>query len=202
MHRRATAMVLCFWLILLLAATAAAGHVTATLRRALAAPTSAVLPPPPGCPVTRPNGRTPPGEHPSRGHHGNDALWTALWTAGQVVFAPGGPGSVEPDGSLAMKWPWWWDAGVRAPLSVQGRRLDAPAPPLRAITSDGRRLDLPPPDAPPFIYPESGFVASALLFPSTGCWEVTGTVGEAGLTFVTLVVKVGGGPNGPPPSVP
>ena len=200
MHRRATALVLCSALILLLAATVAAGDAV-TVRRA-PAPTSAALPPPPGCPVTRPNGRTPPGERPSRGHHGNDALWTALWPAGQVVFAPGGPGSVEPDGSLAMKWPWWWDTGVRASLSVQGRRLDAPAPPLRATTPDGRRLDLPPPDVPPFVYPTSGFQATGLIFPSAGCWEVTAQVGEVSLTFVTLVVKVGEGPNGRAPSVP
>jgi len=28
-----------------------------------------------------------------------------------------------------------------------------------------------------------------LIFPTEGCWEVTGRVGDASLTFVTLVVR-------------
>jgi hypothetical protein len=30
---------------------------------------------------------------------------------------------------------------------------------------------------------------SGLSFPTEGCWEVTGAVGDAELTFVTLVLK-------------
>jgi len=54
------------------------------------------------CAATLPNGNTPPGENPGPEHHGNGALWTVLWkeTEGRVVFEPGGPGSVEPDGSF------------------------------------------------------------------------------------------------------
>jgi hypothetical protein len=91
-----------------------------------------------------------------------------------VIFEPGGPGQIGADGSLAMKW-WWW-RGVEGPLTITGRRLDAPAPPLQAEIPEG--------------YEESGFQASALIFPSEGCWEVNGRVGEAMLTFVTLVVKI------------
>ncbi len=128
----------------------------------------------PACPVTRPNQYRQPGEPPSSTRHGNAALSTVLWPGGIVVFSPGGSGSVLPDGSLSMKFPWW--RGVRGKLAIQGRRLDAPAPPLRASIPEG--------------YGEMGFQATALIFPTEGCWEVTGQVGEASLTFVTQVVRI------------
>jgi hypothetical protein len=77
-----------------------------------------------------------------------------------------------------MKWPWW--RGVRGPLSIGGRRLDGEAPPLRAHIPGGYRDSVQP---------------SALFFPTPGCWEVTGRVGEASLTFVTRVTRIGDGPS-------
>jgi hypothetical protein len=38
-------------------------------------------------------------------------------------------------------------------------------------------------------YGATGFQASAVSYPTEGCWEVTGRVGDASLTFVTLVLK-------------
>jgi hypothetical protein len=73
-----------------------------------------------------------------------------------------------------MKFVWW--RGVKGQLSIEGRRLDADAPPLRASIPDG--------------YGDSGVQASALIFPTEGCWEVTGRVGDAALTFITRVTKV------------
>jgi hypothetical protein len=96
------------------------------------------------------------------------------WPEGAVIFARDGPGFVGADGSLAMKWPWW--RGVPGKLAIEGRRLDAPAPGLRAEITDG--------------YGDSGFQPISLIFPTQGCWEVTGKVGGARLTFVTLAVKV------------
>jgi hypothetical protein len=90
------------------------------------------------------------------------------------VFQPNGAGSIGENGSLSMKWPWY--RGVKGRLTIRGRRLDAPAPPLRADIPNG--------------YRESGFQATALIFPTQGCWEVTGQVGETTLTFVTRVVKL------------
>jgi hypothetical protein len=84
---------------------------------------------------------------------------------------------MDSDGSLSMKFPWW--RGVRGKLIIEGRRLDASAPPLRASIPEG--------------YGDTGFQATALIFPTEGCWEVTGKVGETRLTFVTRVVKAGGG---------
>lgn len=126
-----------------------------------------------GCPVTEPNGEGPPDENPSRYHHGNGQIWTGLYPDGTVVFEPDGPGSVEKDGSLSMKF-WWW-RGVDGQLEITGTRLDADAPPLRASIPDG--------------YGIRGFQASGLIFPTPGCWEVTARVGEASLTFVTRVVS-------------
>lgn len=125
------------------------------------------------CEVTVPNGSPPPGERPSPNLHGNGSLWTGLYPNGTVVFNPGGPGFVLEDGSLSMKF-WWW-RGVKGKLTIQGRRLDASAPPLRASIPAG--------------YGDIGFQATGLIFPTEGCWEVTGKVGEASLTFVTLVVN-------------
>jgi hypothetical protein len=136
--------------------------------------TSAATPQPidlPACPVTAPNGNTPPDEQYAPEYHGNGALFTALWPKGNILM---GPHNVEPDGSLSMKFVWW--RGVKGQLSIEGRRLDADAPPLRASIPDG--------------YGDSGVQASALIFPTEGCWEVTGRVGDAALTFITRVTKV------------
>ena len=43
-------------------------------------------------------------------------------------------------------------------------------------------------------YSDAGFQASGIIFPTEGCWEVTGKAGNASLTFVTLVVKVAAPP--------
>lgn len=126
------------------------------------------------CPVTPPNGSIPPGEQPSALYHGDGKLWTTLWPEGQIIFEPGGPGEIAADGSLSMKWPWW--RGVAGQLTITGRRLDAPESPLRHSIPNG--------------YGESGFQATALIFPSAGCWEITGKVGEAELTFVQTVTEL------------
>jgi hypothetical protein len=76
-----------------------------------------------------------------------------------------------------MKFPWWRKAD--APLEITERRLDATAPPLRAEI--GRSSDV-------------HMVPTYIIFPTPGCWEVTGKVGEVSLVFVTRVVKVGNDP--------
>ena len=129
------------------------------------------------CTPTAPNGETPPGERPSPNHHGNGVLWTSFWSDGTIVFKPGGPGSVLDDGSLQMKFPFWHSSP--GPLTISGQRLDAAAPELRAATPTGY----------------SGmFQATSLIFATPGCWEVSAHLGEASLTFVVWVVKIGAGP--------
>lgn len=123
------------------------------------------------CPLTLANGRMPPAEQWAGMNHGNGKLWTAFWPHNLVIATPD---NVEPDGSIAVKWPWW--RGVRGDLEISGRRLDANAPPLAVdASSDG--------------YGKSGFLPTGIAFPTEGCWQVTGRVGGATLTFVTLVVK-------------
>ena len=130
------------------------------------------------CVVTLPNGRHSPGETPScpgrpgrvwpnhsTGNHGNGKLWVTLPTGGKLLITP------EKDGSLGEKFPWW--RAVCERLTITGRRLDAPAGPLRASIPEG--------------YGETGFQASGVYFPSEGCWEITGRVGDAELTFVVEV---------------
>ena len=55
---------------------------------------------------------------------------------------------------------------------MSGRRLDATAPPLTA------RI--------PCCYP-TGFQATGLIFPTSGCWEIKATAGSSELTFVVEV---------------
>jgi hypothetical protein len=135
---------------------------------------------PASCPVTLP--RTAPSEAKnmwaSSAADWNGALFVGgLWRNGTIVFRPGGPGFILPDGSLSMKFGWLRGAGLRGKLIIRGRRLDASAPPLRAHIPDG--------------YGDTGFQATALIFPTVGCWEVTGEVSGSKLTFVTRVIKSG-----------
>lgn len=118
-----------------------------------------------GCPVTRPNGEHPPGDSNSE-FFGNGRLWVDLWVDGHAVTS-----DMRRDGSLAVKFPW--TRGVRGELTITGHRLDAPAPPARASVPDG--------------YGSVGFQSSAIIFPTAGCWQVTGKVGQVSLTFVTTV---------------
>jgi hypothetical protein len=69
---------------------------------------------------------------------------------------------------------WWWRPEKGGSLEISGHRLDAPAAPLRASV--------------PIGYDGQHFQATGLIFPTQGCWEVTGRVGDASLTFVTLVL--------------
>lgn len=122
------------------------------------------------CPVTEPNGSLPPGETVESEYYlGDGKLWTVLWPDGTIYMLPE---DRQTDGSYSMKWGWW--RGVDGALTIEGRRLDVPDEPLRADIPDG--------------YGETGFQVSTLIFPTTGCWELTGRVGEASLTFVTKVV--------------
>jgi hypothetical protein len=128
------------------------------------------------CPVTLPRSTGPPGVSPDDffgwgSSYGNGKLWVGgLWPRG-VIDA--GPAFVAEDGSVSMKFGWW--RAVVGKLRITGRRLDAPAPPARGVAPDG--------------YGDTGFQASGVDFPTEGCWEVTGALPAASLTFVTFVIK-------------
>ena len=120
------------------------------------------------CPIT----------HPAGGFCGNEFLKAGLPPGGKLVFKPGGAGFVDRDGALGIKFAW--DRLVPGELHVGGRRLDGDAPPARAYLSDG--------------YGDRGFQPIYLVFPTPGCWEITGAVRKGKLSFVLLVEKVGNGP--------
>lgn len=125
------------------------------------------------CNVTAPS----PGQG---GQHGDSRLSVlTLWPDGDVIFKPGGAGFITSDGALGMKF--GWQRGVRGRLSIAGRRLDAEAPALRSEVMSG--------------YGDTGFQSSYVIFPTPGCWEVTGRVADVSVTFVTRVVKIGDGPS-------
>jgi hypothetical protein len=127
-----------------------------------------------GCPVTAPNGARVPWAtiSPSRFDHGNAAISTSLWPDGTVVVRPNGSGEILTDGSLRMKFLWFKRPGV---MTIEGRRLDGAAGPLRANLNHE--------------FDAQDFQPSSLIFPTEGCWEVTSRVRDASLTFVTRVVQ-------------
>jgi hypothetical protein len=133
------------------------------------------------CAVTRPNGVVAGGGEKDSNSYGNGQVSVGpfgLWPDGTVVFKPGGAGFVTRDGSLGMKF--GWRRGVPGRLEIEGRRLDEAASPLRAEVPNG--------------YGDLGCQATYVIFPTPGCWEVTGRVGRASVTFVTRVVRIGNGP--------
>jgi len=73
-----------------------------------------------------------------------------------------------------MKFPFWRGDAAVGDLLVTGTRLDGAAPGLTAEIPEG--------------YGARGFQASALVFPTAGCWEVTATAGGRSLSFTTEVV--------------
>jgi hypothetical protein len=81
-----------------------------------------------------------------------------------------------------VKFPWFAvdigrDETDRAAISVTGRRLDAPAGPLLV---EGPNVGM---------LPDYWFYASALVFPTEGCWEITAKRRDRRLTFVVWVGK-------------
>jgi hypothetical protein len=122
------------------------------------------------CPVTLPTGDHRHGDPAGLGRlgYGNGEVWVGLWPHGRVRATKD---NLTGRGAIVMKFPW--DRAVRGRLHITGRRIDAEAPPLRALLPD---------------YGVTGFQASALIFPTEGCWEITGRIAQrTSLTFVTRV---------------
>jgi hypothetical protein len=133
------------------------------------------------CRVTIPTRSVKPGADLSAGafNFGNRDLRAHLyWPQGRLtagVLPDGGAMAIiNADGSIAAKVGWW--RGMPGRLVISGRRLDGEAPPLRADVPVG--------------YGSQGFQPTGLTFSTTGCWEVTGKVGDAELMFVVTVSKI------------
>jgi hypothetical protein len=120
----------------------------------------------------------PPTSVPASFNYGNARIAVALSPPSGRLIAGRLPSGgyravIRKDGSINAKY-GWWRSRARPKLRISGRRLDAPAPPLRASIPDGY---------------DRGFQATGVIFPTSGCWRVTGSVGTATLTFTVLVSK-------------
>lgn len=119
------------------------------------------------CPVTIPTKQAVNDTNP--GNYGNGQLWVDLPTDGVLpLLSP----SLRPGGGLWVKMPWWWTASLGPKISISGHRLDGASAPL-SVDARG-------------TFP-AGFQATYLGFPTPGCWQVTGRVGQVSLTFVATV---------------
>jgi hypothetical protein len=132
------------------------------------------------CAVTVPTRKGGGGFGPGGFNHGNARLRVQLsWQRGLLragILPDGGSmATINRDGSIRTKLGWW----VRdaAKLTVVGKRLDRPAPRLRASVPSGYGVSL-------------GFQPTALTFPTVGCWRVIGQAGTASLTFLVEVTKL------------
>lgn len=129
------------------------------------------------CPVTQPNGQMPPesGNAYGRGwgDYGNELLWTSLWMWGEGAIHVPNEAHLRPNGRV-IELNWAWFRYVPGKLTIEGHHLDAPAEPMTASVPDG--------------YGEAGVQVSGITFPSAGCWEITGRLGDDSLTFVIEVL--------------
>lgn len=143
---------------------------------------------PASCPVTRPDQTglfVPPSPYsrktsPGSFWFGTDKLWTSLPRDGAWR---GLRGYTPDDPTFRQKLFWWrqgydWDTDRRPQLTVRGRRLDAPAPPLHVDEPNGG-----------WVHLEQPFIVVGFNFPTLGCWEVTGRYRDDELTFVVWVAQ-------------
>lgn len=92
---------------------------------------------------------------------GNESLWVYLPADGVLQLR---------QGQSDVKFGWWRLGG--GDVTISGRRLDGDAPPLGSYVPAG--------------YGGTGFQAASLVFPTPGCWEVSGHA-DGTLTFVVYV---------------
>jgi hypothetical protein len=122
------------------------------------------------CRTTRANDHVPAGA--SSSLFGNGLLATAAYG---VIYATSR--TLNRDGTISEKFPWFAASGLVGDLRITGKRLDRAAPPLRARINPGSVESAP----------DVRFWASGITFPTVGCWRVTGRVGDVRLSLVVLV---------------
>jgi hypothetical protein len=117
------------------------------------------------CPVTIPRDR--------QGRYGNGLLATRLSRYGYLRV-------LRRDGVLFNKLPWLPLNGLRGELVVSGERLDAPGR-MRVLGVSWGYASRGP--------AASGSWASAVVFPSEGCWRISARVSDVTLSYVARVVS-------------
>lgn len=131
---------------------------------------------PPGYGAPPSNDGAPPG---GGGYlHGNGSVWS--WLPEDGVHSAE-QSQVQSDGSIEVKWYWWRrvesvggeDVASVGPLRLEGRRIDAPAPPVQMRVHP---------------YNEGSFQGSRVVFPGPGCYQLTGGLDAEALTFTVLIL--------------
>lgn len=148
-------------------------------------PVAVAAVPPASCPITQPAHPlfippspyppTPPPRYAGQFWSGTAMLWTMLRTDGTWSRLP------YSNGAYTQKVFWWrqtynYQTDPEPNLTVTGRRLDAPAPPMGASgATNGFRDDI------------GSFMVVGVDIPTQGCWEITGQSAGAVLRFVVWV---------------
>jgi len=137
------------------------------------------------CPVTKPSDPAfvPPSPYPAKPSggdfwFGSGRLWTVLGTAGTWS---GLPHYTPNDPTFRQKLFFWregydYRAEPQPKLTITGRRLEGPAPPLLADQASGGWHD-------------DSFMVTAINIPALGCWEITGHYEDQNLSFVVWVTR-------------
>jgi hypothetical protein len=137
------------------------------------------------CPITKPPEHpfVPPAPYsaqlnPNSFWFGTEKLWTFLTADGTWNGLP----HYTPDDPTFRQKLFFWRAGFDArsepqpALTITGKRLDAPAPPL---ASDQANAGWQTRDQP--------FIVTGINIPTLGCWQITAHYQGQNLTFVVRV---------------
>jgi hypothetical protein len=124
------------------------------------------------CPATGPNGRVPTGTPVEQ--YGNGRLATAAY---RVILA--NERTLNPDGSISEKYPWWGASSLNGELRITGKRLDRRITRTLHAKIDGGGVSNVPPG--------THFWSTGITFPTTGCWRIDGRAGSDRLTLVVIV---------------
>jgi hypothetical protein len=139
------------------------------------------------CPVTKPYQTSlfvPPFPYPKKPFpdgfwFGTDKLWTSLPKDGAWR---GLRGYTPNDPTFRQKLFYWRQGYGRTEhqpgLTVTGRRLDSPAPPLQVDKPNSGWVDS-----------DQAMMVAGVNFPTLGCWEISGRYKDDELTFVVWVAK-------------
>jgi hypothetical protein len=112
------------------------------------------------------------------GRLGNGALSTPLLPRGTLAVDAD---DVAPGGSIGWKFGWRPSGIPSVPkLTVAGLRLDAASPPMRVFSVNWGYSYTAAGQGP-------GSWATAVSFPTPGCWKLTGRAGDITLSFVIRV---------------
>ena len=142
---------------------------------------------PDSCPITKPPAHpfVPPAPYSAKLSSrcfwfGTEKLWTFLHTDGTWS---GLPHYTPDDPTFRQKLFFWhkgfdWRSEPQPALTITGRRLDGPAPPLASDQANAgwQRRD-------------QAFIVTAINIPTLGCWEITAHYKGEELTFVVRVTQ-------------